>query len=279
MERRALVVLVVIAVLVSAALAWATLSGAHFWRPRAAELHVASEQRSVEDFQKIDINGSAEVMLVQGSAPSVVIETTADAPVSTHVRNGTLVIDTQETRHGWRRLFNRGPRASPKITVTFRELTDLEASGSVKVRAAGIRTPSLHVDISGAGNLDLAAIETERLYVEGAGTMKATLAGHAREQRVEISGAGNYQALQLASDEARVEVSGAGNVVVSVVKSLRVDISGAGAVSYAGNPSVQKSISGMGNVRQLQGKGEVHVDDPQTLPAPQSPRHPRLLIA
>ncbi|MEO8847460.1 MAG: head GIN domain-containing protein [Casimicrobiaceae bacterium] len=261
--------LVLAAVALSAVLAWLSLSNAHLWRPRARDARVQSEVRAVDAFHKIDLDGAADVVLVQGAETSLRIETSADAPVATHVRNGTLRIDAGYARRGLRGLFARGSRASPKITITFRDLTDIEASGAVKVRAAALRTPSLHVDMSGAGALDLAGLQTEMLFVEGAGTIKANIAGRATRQRVEISGAGNYQAAELASDSARIDVSGAGNVVVNVAKALRVDISGAGAVSYTGNPAVQKSISGMGRVRQLAERREVRVDAPD--PAPQSP--------
>ncbi|HEY5366316.1 MAG TPA: head GIN domain-containing protein [Casimicrobiaceae bacterium] len=262
MERRVLVILIVAAVALSAALAWLTLSHAQFWHPHRGAARVQSEERDIGDFHKLELDGAADVELVQGATASVRVDTTADAPIALHVHNGTLSIDTHDARHGWRWLFNRTPRETPRIVVTFRDLTDIDASGTVKVRAAALRTPSLHVDVSGAGTLDLANVETETLYVEGAGTIKANIAGHARQQRIEISGAGNYQAPDLASESARVDVSGAGKVLVNVTQTLRVDISGAGSVAYIGNPTVQKSISGMGRVRQVPGKREVHVDEP-----------------
>lgn len=267
MERRTLVILILLAVVVSAVLAWFTLAGAHFWRPHAAASRVEHEVRAVDPFHNIDLNGSADVTLVQGAAPAVTIESTAGAPVSTHVHDGTLTIDTHETRRGWRRFFNRGARVTPQVTVTFTELSGIESSGAVKLRSTGIRTPALHVDVAGAGSLALDNVQVDELFVEGAGTVKASINGRATHQRIEISGAGDYQAADLASDTARVDVSGAGKVVVRVAKTLRVDISGAGAVTYIGNPAVEKTITGMGSVRQQEDKGEVRANDWRESPA------------
>ncbi|MEP7061928.1 MAG: head GIN domain-containing protein [Betaproteobacteria bacterium] len=279
MERRTLLIFVIAAVLLSTAMAWLTLSGGH-WRGRhAPALDVLREERSVSAFHKLELNGSADVTLVQGAATSVAIETAGGAPVVSVVHDGTLTIETRDPRAGWKRFFNRGRRVIPRITVTFAELTDIEAAGAIKLRSSGIRTPSLHVDIAGAGTLDLDNLQTERLFVEGAGTVKANVNGRATDQRVEISGAGNYHAPALASETARVDVSGAGNVVINASKTLKVDISGAGAVAYVGNPSVEKSISGMGNVRQLTHKGEVRVNDSAKPPAPDDRRHGHMLVA
>lgn len=274
MDRRILVIFVIAAVVVSTALAWFTL-GRHSWRPHADAQRMEHDVRAPGAFHKIELNGTADITLVQGAMPSVAIESVAGMPVETEVRNGTLVIGARDGRRGWRRFFNRRQHVTPRITVTFVELTDLEASGAVKVRSAGMRTPSLHLDIAGAGTLELDNLQTERLFVEGAGTVKARVSGRATDQRVEISGAGNYQAAELASETARVDVSGAGNVVINASRTLAVDISGAGAVAYVGNPQVQKSISGMGHVRQLADKREVHVDDQP----PPAKRRGHMLIA
>jgi len=281
MERRTLVILILLAVVVSAVLAWFTLAGAHFWRPHAAASRIEREVRAVGPFHNIDLNGAADVMLVQGAAPAVTIESAAGAPVSTRVHDGTLTIDTHETRRGWRRFFNRGARVTPQVTVTFTELSGIESSGAVKLRSAGIRAPALHVDVTGAGSLALDNVQVDELFVEGAGTVKASINGRATRQRIEISGAGDYQAADLASDTARVDVSGAGKVVVRVAKTLRVDISGAGAVTYIGNPDVEKTITGLGSVRQQADKGEVRANDWRESPAApaRDPQRHRLLIA
>jgi hypothetical protein len=266
MERRILVVMIVIAVVIAAMLAWLTLSNFNRWdRHQGRTQTLATETRSVEAFHKLVVNGAAEVTLVQGGAPSVRIDADAGARVTSNVAGGVLTLDTHDVRHGMARFFHRPARNRVHVTVTFATLDALEFSGAVKVHSSGLATPSLHVDVSGAGSLAFDHLATDDLTIDGAGTVKATMSGRATRQRVDISGAGNYQAAELASETARVEVSGAGNVVVNASKSLTVEISGAGAVAYVGDPDVKKSISGMGRVRQITDKREVRA---QQLPRP-----------
>ncbi len=86
--------------------------------------------------------------------------------------------------------------------------------------------------------------------------MKAEIAGRATEQRIAISGAGNYRAPELTSDSAKVAVSGAGKVLVNVAKTLKIAIAGAGTVEYIGDPKVTQDISGVGRVRRREAARE-----------------------
>jgi hypothetical protein len=93
-------------------------------------------------------------------------------------------------------------------------------------------------------------LQATTLRLDGSGAIKANVAGKVQRQRIDLSGAGSFQASKLASDEAVIEVSGAGKAVVNAANSFEVDISGAGAVEYLGDPKVKQSISGIGKVRR-----------------------------
>jgi hypothetical protein len=276
MERRTLVILLVAAVLVSAAAAWLTLAGLPFGHGRD-DVRPRTVARDLPPFHAIRLRGTADVTLVQGAAPGIRIETAGNVPATARVEGGTLVISSGDGRRDWRRwLLDRAPRTRPKVTVTFTELASLVISGNVEARAAALRMPKLAIEVSGAANLDLRGVDVDELAIEGSGSVKANVAGRAAQQRIEISGAGEYEAADLASERARVDVSGAGNVVVNASKSLDVSISGAGQVGYLGDPALKKSISGLGRVRQLSDKRETRVDDRRP-PAPMRPQ--RLLVA
>ncbi len=93
-------------------------------------------------------------------------------------------------------------------------------------------------------------LDCRDLAIAASGAVKAEIAGRAIDQRIAISGAGDYRAAGLASDNARVSVSGAGKVIVNAAKTLKVSISGAGSVDYLGDPKVTQDISGMGRVKR-----------------------------
>ncbi|MBW7883566.1 MAG: DUF2807 domain-containing protein, partial [Caldilineaceae bacterium] len=69
-------------------------------------------------------------------------------------------------------------------------------------------------------------------------------------QKVSMSGAGSYDAKELACQIADVSISGLGSAVVNVSERLEVSISGAGTVEYIGNPTVTQNISGLGRVHR-----------------------------
>jgi hypothetical protein len=98
--------------------------------------------------------------------------------------------------------------------------------------------------VSGEGALRIEGLDVKELAIAVSGTVKAEIAGRAAEQRIAISGAGNYRAPELASDSAKVAVSGAGKVLVNVAKTLKIAIAGAGTVEYIGDPKVTQDISG-----------------------------------
>src|SRR5262249_50374704 len=141
------------------------------------------------------------------------------------VSAGTLTISNGAARSWWSGFFGFGARGS-RITVTFRDLDTVAAAGAVKIRAEGLKADRLKVSASGATSLKLANLNARELSVTGSGAMRAELSGRVGEQRVSISGAGDYRAADLASDDARVSVSGAGRVVVQVEKTLKIGLSG-----------------------------------------------------
>ena len=132
----------------------------------------------------------------------------------------------------------------------------VEVSGSVKLRADGWKADKLALSVSGEGALKIEGLDVKDLTLAASGAVKAEIGGRATDQRIAISGAGDYRASELASDNARVAVSGAGKVVIKVSQTLKVSISGAGSVEYVGDPKVTQEISGMGRVKRRESARE-----------------------
>jgi hypothetical protein len=216
----------------------------------ALPLHAAStvtaEAPPVGPFQRVEVSGHAEVVLVQGEREAVTVEGSPRNPARVRVRSedGRLSIDVEPER-GW---FTFGQHRPPTITIHFRTLERLSLSGAVKVQAAAIDTPSLRVDASGATTVRIDELKTASLSFSGSGAVTGELAGTATSQRISISGAGTFRAPKLASDEVTVKVSGAGKVVVQAQKKLEASISGAGAIDYYGDPQVTQRVSGAGRI-------------------------------
>src|SRR5258706_4305340 len=98
----------------------------------AAKNEITHETRDATGFHRIEIAGMADVALVQGTAEGVSIDAPASVRVRTEVREGTLVIDTEDRRRTWQWFAGRSARQTPRVTVRLRELDHIEAAGAVK---------------------------------------------------------------------------------------------------------------------------------------------------
>ena len=90
-----------------------------------------------------------------------------------------------------------------------------------------------------------------RLLEQGDFGGEVKLKGRADHLILELSGAAEVDAFDLASKTADIDISGASEVELSVSDELNVDISGAGEVKYKGSPSINQDISGAGELKQI----------------------------
>jgi len=216
----------------------------------AASAEVQRETRDVAGFHRIDINGQAKVTLVQGPTESVTIEAAAAAmpQIHTSVHGGTLSVDVETPHSVWQWFSGRGLGPTPHVTIHLRDIDRIEGAGSVTLDAERLSSSDLRLDFAGACTLRVADLQATSLYLDGSGAMKVAIGGKVARQKIDLTGAGSYQAADLVSSDAVVSVSGAGKAVVNASNSLTVDISGAGKVEYLGEPKLKQSISGFGRV-------------------------------
>lgn len=209
---------------------------------------VHTETREVSGFQAVSVRYPAEVAIQQGEAESVKVEADDNLlpQLDTVVRNGTLYIENNEPN--WGKRVNSSKTV--KITITVKDLHQIDFSSAGKVRVESLKTDELKINVSGAGDVTLNKLDVRRLEssLSGAGNIKAS--GVADEVKLTISGLGNFDGPELSSMSADVRISGAGNITILVKNDLNASISGAGSVSYYGSPHVTQHISGAGTVRQ-----------------------------
>lgn len=210
------------------------------------------ENRAVAGFSRIEIEGLAEVTLVQGATEGVTIEASADVlpRIETTVRDKTLIIVASDQRHWWQWFTGASRAHTPRVTINLRQVERIEAAGAVKIVADTLRADALRFDLAGACSVKIGDLQAKKLRLDGAGAVKAEISGTVGEQDIDLSGAGSYRAARLVSEKAVVQVSGAGKAIVHATTTLKVDISGAAAVEYLGDPKIQRSISGVGRIKR-----------------------------
>jgi hypothetical protein len=247
MPRTSLPWLILACILVSAALAWWTLTGGGEGSAPASRL----EHRDVAPFHELEVGGSAVVTLAQSASEAIDIDAAAHGVrVDAHVADGRLVIRGQDRSRWWSGLFGRRAARAPHVTVRFRTLDAIALTGNVTLDAPKLTTTALRVLASGGSTLSIDDLRATSLHVQGSGALRARLAGRVDHEEVSISGAGSYVADRLLARDATVTVSGVGNVLLHAADTLHASISGAGVIEYVGNPSVTEHVSGIGRVRR-----------------------------
>jgi hypothetical protein len=257
MNRFTLPLVILASVALAALLAWLALSTASFGdrRPRADKPANRAESvvtQTLPPFKRLDVSGTAEITLVQGTAESVAIAQPARRKdhIDAEVRGDTLYIEAEDSSRWWDLVFGGGSGRTAQIVLTFKDLESIAAAGTVKLTAAEIKVPELRIAGAGGTSVKIDNLQSGQLRLSGAGALKAELAGRVTDQHVSIAGAGEYRGAKLVSQNATVSVAGAGQVIINAEKTLNATISGAGSVDYVGDPKVTERVSGAGRVRR-----------------------------
>ena len=210
--------------------------------------NVVTETRDVSGFDRIEIRGSGDLVVEQGSAESVTVRADDNLMryITTEVSGSTLVIQV-----------GRGapmaimPSEPIKYTVQVKDLSGLTLSGSTEADIKDLDSADLEVEVSGSGDVRIRNLEADSLSYTLSGSGSAEMSGIADQQDVRISGSGSYDAADLESKTAKVTISGSGSADLWVEDELDINVSGSGSVSYYGSPHVTQSVSGSGSVEGL----------------------------
>ena len=208
------------------------------------------EDRHLTGFHAVDVGGSFDVYITQGSSESVKVEAPDEiiSHIITEVDNGVLKIYNKNDRNfHWGDLF--GNHKKVVVYVVAKDLNAIAVSGSGDVYfKEGIRTNSLKLKVSGSGDM-YGRVEVKNLEsgISGSGDVK--LVGRAESSAVSVSGSGDFEARGLVTVNTLVHVSGSGDASVNASGSISASVSGSGDVRYTGGAkSVSSSKSGSGDV-------------------------------
>jgi hypothetical protein len=259
MRRFSLPLVILGCIALAALLTWLAVSSGTFKRGKgdSAGSREAAVTQTLQPFNRIEVAGAAEIVLVQGDTHSVAITpgSRKAGAVDAEVRDGTLYIASEDPGRWWHFIIGRSGNRPAHVVVNFADLREIEAAGTVKLSAATLRVNDLKVDGAGGTSVRIDDLVAQDLTLAGAGALRADLSGRVVNQDITISGAGDYRGARLASQNATVSVNGAGKVVLNVEKTLKATISGAGSVEYIGDPAVTERVSGAGRVKRREAVG------------------------
>ena len=197
----------------------------------------------MEDFSKVLIGGSYNVVLEKGSDSQVIIEIDENLIkfIDVEVFGRTLDISNDN--------YVLSCEKGIDVTVIYSEIEEIKIKGACRLYNEGtLETDFLTLDMSGAGLIEM-KVETKELMIDISGAGAVELSGITDYQEVNLSGAGGYKGMDLSSKTCIIGISGVGGADVYVEDKLEARISGLGGVNYHGEPEeVLKDVSGLGTV-------------------------------
>jgi hypothetical protein len=177
--------------------------------------------RSVGAFHGLDVATVIDVDVTIGPVARVELRGPSDwvAKISTDVIDGVLRISLPKNDHV--------PKLSAVITMP--ELTSVAVSGVAGVHVAKLAAKTLDVTITGVGSVELA--------------------GTADTMHVDISGTGQLMAKALTTSATTLTVAGSGEATIRATKQVDASVSGVGDVTILGNPAtIHKHVSGVATI-------------------------------
>lgn len=204
-------------------------------------------QRSfqVGAFERVSLEGSHDVVVTVGGAPSVRAEGDAAAleRLDIRVEDGNLKIGTQRGNWSWRR-----HRGSVTVYVTAPSLNGASIGGSGDMRIDRVEAQRFAASTAGSGNMEIAALRAQRADFSIAGSGNIRAAGQAEEADLSIAGSGSLALDGLQTRRADVSVAGSGDVEIQASESVDASIVGSGDINVRGPARCSVSKMGSGDV-------------------------------
>lgn len=209
-----------------------------------------SEDRHLSGFNSVQVSGSFDVYITQGSSESVKVDAPADVidKIITEVDGNTLKIYNKRENFS----FNGTKTKRMIVYVTIKDVNAIGLSGSGDVFFKdGIRANTLKLQLTGSGDvtgkLDVKTLETS---LRGSGDI--TISGRADNSSVSVVGSGDYSAGDLVTMSTAVSVRGSGDARVNASEKLEASVAGSGDIHYRGSvKSVSSSKSGSGDISRM----------------------------
>jgi len=208
--------------------------------------NVTTKNVSTGSYDKIDISGSFDVELIQGTEGKISItgEENLLQYIVTEVKGDALKIHVENNK-------NIRPSSGKTIVVKvpFQSLNEVTLAGSGDVKSKStIKSTSFTAKLTGSGNIDL-TVDSDSLQGNITGSGDLTLKGKADSFKSEVVGSGDLNAFDLKAAKADANVSGSGNSRIYCTEYLEARISGSGDIDYKGDPKKKDTkVSGSGSI-------------------------------
>jgi hypothetical protein len=193
---------------------------------------ITKNQRTVGNFENLQVLGSFNIVLEEGSTGTLTVEASDNIAqyITTEVTNNTLAISIKK---GARFKPSKGNKVT--IHVPFKTLKEISLTGSGCITSNKTVASNTKISLNGSGSITLHvnSAETDAL-VTGSGSIK--LVGLSEHFSCRVTGSGSIKATELESDNVDADVTGSGSLKVLSNKIIKGRITGSGSIAFAGEP-------------------------------------------
>jgi hypothetical protein len=190
------------------------------------------------EFDNLNVNGSARVILVQGNSFGARIEGNA-AEVSLKTVKGvkTLVVSSSSVR-------NNNNSDATIVYVSVKDLKTIITSDAARVSGEGtdFKFDQLAIESHDASRVEL-KLTSKNLSINCSDASRITLSGSTNELTVVSSDAARLSAFELKTNSVNAVGKDASRIEVFVTKELNIKLEDASRLDYMGNPKSFNSIS------------------------------------
>ena len=188
----------------------------------------ASEERQVEPFTRVSLDGMLDAKIEVGGEQSVVLVVNKERyleDITTRVRGDTLIVETD---------------IDTNIFTLFKNI-------EVEVR---ITVPTLAgVDLDGLGDITITGIDSEEFDLSLDGMGSVDIVGSCGSADIKLDGMGDLNARGFECRSVRLVVDGMGDADIFASEYADVTLDGMGDIDIYGNPERTKlSEDGMGDI-------------------------------
>ena len=207
-------------------------------------------QRSfqVGAFDRIALEGSPDVVVAVGAAPSVRAEGDADLieRLEVIVEGAKLSIRVREGSGRW---FSFRRHRGVTLHVTVPSLAGVAIAGSGDVRVDRVEGSNFNGAIAGSGDLEIGtlAVGEANFSVSGSGSVRAS--GRADRAMVSVAGSGDIDLARLEAGDATLGMAGSGDIGIRATRTATIDLRGSGDINVSGPARCTVNKRGSGEVR------------------------------
>jgi hypothetical protein len=206
-----------------------------------------TDNRSLSEFNNLNVSGSWTVQLRQGNNHSVTVEGDDNLLpyIETKVEGKSLTI---QPKKGTRLMF----KEKAVVTVNFVDMRTISLGGSNNLESPSLRGDRLDFNLGGGGGAKFDNLDVKRFTANIGGSGSVNAKGKAEQQSYNIGGSGSVRASDLEGEKVNVSIGGSGSLRVWAKSHLDVSVAGSGSVAYKGDPKISRSIVGSGTVRKIE---------------------------